>query len=615
MNKQGIIVILTLLVVLALFQPVLSADISAETGFVTVVSIPSGASISIDGKPVGTAPVMGTPLTAGVHQVQATLPGHQLAETGFSLSPGEQKALTLNLVPLAPPVTYTVSPTVPTLEPFPIITYPTIITRQTTIPFTIPTTRPVTITIPTTEPFVTITLPTVTPTSSVTVTIPTTEPIVTITIPTVITTRPTTQVPGQGKGWIATHCNVDGAVVSFDQQSAGCRITNSVCTVEVGTTGTPYRTFTVQAPGWNLYTGSVSSWPGDGQTVNLYATLTPVPPQTGVIVVTTNPDGAAIYLNGDFQGFAPMTLQDLAPRQYTVMAKLDGYSPVSQYVSVYSGQTSYFNTVLNPSPQPPRNTGDVIFVSNPGGAQVFVDSVYKGVTSQTVTLFPGNHNIRLTIPGYYDWTSTVYVAANTRQTVTATLIAVGSSGWITISSSPSGVNVYLDDLFRGQTDSSGSSLINGVSPGLHVLKLTKPGYIDFTTVVPVSSGVQSPVTAILTPRGAGPAPTSPPGTGGISAVSTPAGAGIYVDNVYLGITPATLTGIAAGPHVVTLKLQGYMDTSSNVQVQSGSTLQVTAALSPVPTVEPTKAGANAPWLACGALIIVGFMMLLRRGAL
>ncbi|HTY16080.1 MAG TPA: PEGA domain-containing protein [Methanoregulaceae archaeon] len=553
----------------ATVSPSFSAGVGADSGSVSITSSPQGAAITVDGTSVGTTPLMGLPLDAGVHTVTASLTGYQQATQDFTLSAGEDKAINLNLAPVAPTISF-----------------------ATTVPITLPPTEP--ITMPTTEP----------------VTIPTTPPITEPTTGPVTITIPTTPIGG-GKGWITTHCNVNGAMVTFDNQRAGCTVSGGQCTVEVTVTGTPFRTFTVQAPGYQTFNGQVSNWPTEGQTVDLYADLTPIPPQSGAISAATSPSGAAISLNGNFQGYSPITIPDLAPGTYTILARLDGYTPVSQYVTVNNGQTSYFSASLSRSPQPQRDTGDVSVLSTPGGAQIIVDGGYRGVTPMTVTLYPGSHNILLQKSGFVDWTNTVYVTANSFQTVSATLVSGTYPGWVTIQASPPTVNVYFDQAYKGQTDSKGSFVIQGVAPGTHSLRLSQSGYNDYTTSVTVYSNTQTYISAVLSPQGSAPTPTPVPGYGTLAVSSTPAGASIYVDNAYMGYTPATLNPVASGRHTVMLALDGYQNYVTNVNVVTGGSVQVTSSLSPIAT--PTKSGADTTVLAAGAGILASLAFIRRRG--
>ncbi len=99
-----------------------------------------------------------------------------------------------------------------------------------------------------------------------------------------------TALPGSGQGYIAVHCNVDGATVTVGTYSMGV-IRNGVLKIPVSTTGTPYSAFTVSKAGYVTTTGTVPRQPAAGETVDLYVTLnpeqaTPVPtPQSPLPVI------------------------------------------------------------------------------------------------------------------------------------------------------------------------------------------------------------------------------------------------------------------------------------------------------------------------------------------
>ncbi len=169
--------------------------------------------------------------------------------------------------------------------------------------------------------------------------------------------------------------------------------------------------------------------PADGEHVPVYATLNPAPTQTitippvqtGTIYAQSSPAGAALYLNGNFYGYSPLTIPNLAPGSYSMKASLAGYTPDTRIISVYAGQTAPYYPVLQPSPPAPRSTGTVTVTSNPDHALLYVDGTYQGKVPLTVTLYPGSHTFRLTLPGYNDYTATVYVNANTNQNLNAVM--------------------------------------------------------------------------------------------------------------------------------------------------------------------------------------------------
>jgi len=66
-------------------------------------------------------------------------------------------------------------------------------------------------------------------------------------------------------------------------------------------------------------------------------------------------------------------------------------------------------TTLSPTQS---NSGSVAVYSSPLGASVLIDGRYYGTTPANLTdIQPGNHIIRLTLSGYYDYEGTIYVLA------------------------------------------------------------------------------------------------------------------------------------------------------------------------------------------------------------
>lgn len=499
-------------------------------------------------------------------------------------------------------------------------------TTETTVPPEIlPTLTEPTETAPTvvTQPETTVTVPTVvTPETTITVPTVVTQPETTVTVPTVVTpettvtvptvvTQPTTTAPtqvGGGKGYIDTYCNVDGASVYFDG-SYQCMIAQGVCTVGVSPTGSPISTVTVSKSGYTTWSGTLSQMPADGQHVPVYATINPIstqttiiPGQPGTIYAQSSPSGAAIYMNGNFYGYAPLTIPSLQPGTYTMKASLSGYTSNTQIVTVYAGQTTNYYPVLQQSPNP-RSTGTVSVTSSPSAALVYVDGTYMGKVPMTVTLYPGTHAFRLSLSGYNDYTANVYVTANTNQNLNA-IMSPAVYGTVAITSLP-GAHVTIDNVDQGKIPSSGTLTVYNVANGNRLIKVTASGYNDWLNSVYVKPNVVTSVNAVLTPVGTNPTPV--PATGSLDIVSTPAGAEIYVDNLFKGYTPSTLTNIAAGQHQLLLRYTGYIDYTQTVTVTSGQTTPLAISMqaaTPTPSSSPSV-----------LIVVGGLMMAIGAGAL
>jgi hypothetical protein len=100
----------------------------------------------------------------------------------------------------------------------------------------------------------------------------------------------------------------------------------------------------------------------------------------------------------------------------------------------------------------------------------------------------------------------------------------------------------------------------------------------------------TPSAATTSPTGA---VTLLPDSGDISVYSSPLGASILIDGRYYGTTPANLTSIPAGNHIIRLALSGYYDYEGTVYVLAGQSTHSFGTLQPlnqytgVPTPVPT----------------------------
>ena len=521
-----------------------------QVGWLTILSTPSGASVSIDGKPAGVTPINGRELGSGTHDIQIEMAGYEPYKTGKTISAGEQAAVDA------------------TLKPVPVTTVPT--TPPTTVPTTLPTTHATD----------------------------------------VPTTHPTTQCIGCDKGWIRVNCNVNGATASFDDLSSGCTITQGSCDTEVGTTSTPFRTFTVQKPGYQLFTGTVTALPARGETVNLYATLNPNPPVPlyGSIQVNSQPSGAVVTLDGSIWQYTPATFtSQAAGTTHNLQISMSGYQPYGTSAYVTAGQTTPVNAYLVPNPPQPQ-AGSLNIVTAPGGADIYVDGNYIAESPYVVTnLVPGLHTLRMHKAGYDEYLTTVNVIAGQQMPVSVTFTPQHPTvGSIEVASTPAGSALYLDGNYMGQTPLGSYFDLTSILQGYHTILIRHTDFQDFTQSVYVKGGDVVTVNAKLTPNAPSPIPDT---TGQIIVVSTPAGAELFLDNIFRGITPATLSDIPAGSHVVMVKQTGYTDASQTVTVTGGQSTPVALGLAVIPTTTKTPLTV-VPVL--GAFAITGVILALGR---
>ncbi|WAI02109.1 PEGA domain-containing protein [Methanogenium organophilum] len=292
--------------------------------------------------------------------------------------------------------------------------------------------------------------------------------------------------------------------------------------------------------------------------------------------IYTNVDGCSIYFDGEYKGtttggMLSVGVYSTAAPYKTVTAEKSGYTSASQSLPVTPGAGEHQSVYLTLNPVTPT-TGNLKISSSPSGAAVYVNSVYYGTTPHTVYNLPaGNNDLRLTYSGYKDYRDTVQIVAGQTQSTYAALTAEVTYGTLSVSSTPSNANIYLDGSYRGTAPRT----IGGLSQGAHTLEVTMPGYQEWTNTINIHSNQVTYVTATLT---ADPQST----TGSISVTSNPSYASVYIDGVYYGTTnpgnALLANNIAAGSHTVKVTLSGYDDSVSTVTVNSGQTTTVSANL-------------------------------------
>lgn len=517
-----------------------------QGGWLSILSTPSGATVTIDLMPAGTTPVIGRELSAGDHYVTFTLDGYMTADQVVGIHAGEQASLDETLVRSEKPTPTPTRTDAPTPTP----------TQETTV------------------------TPTKTP-----------------------------GIPGGDKGWIKVNCNVDGATVSFDDLSSGCTVSGGSCTTEVTVTGTPFIIFHVQKPGYKPYSDFVTSWPEKGQTVNLYATLNPEPSSTtGTIQVSSTPSGAVATLDGGTWQYTPATFTAVpAGKSHSILITMSGYQPYSTSAYVTAGQTATVNAYLTRS-VPQASSGSASVTTVPSGADVYVDNRFSGGSPAVIPgLLPGSHTIRIQKAGYDEYISSFIVNAGQTTPLALTLKQQAATvGSIEVQSTPPGAAVYLDGTFMGQTTAGNYLDLTSIRPGYHTVVLRQTDYQEFSQKISVKAGGIATVNANLVPL----VQKTPDTTGQLVISSAPAGTDIFLDNIFKGITPATLADIPSGSHVLTLRKAGYADSIQTVMVTGGRSTPVSASLAETAPAKTETPLSVLPVL--GGLLIITVVIALRR---
>jgi hypothetical protein len=368
-------------------------------------------------------------------------------------------------------------------------------------------------------------------------------------------------------------------------------------TVPVSTTGNPTHTIVVTAPGYDQYTQTYHGNPMAGQTLTITATLTPSA-QSGSIYVTSSPTPATVILDRQQTAVTPYTFSNVPVGTHEVAVQYTGYQTFYTSVNVQAGQTQTVNAFLTPT----TTTGSLSVSSSPGGAAVYVDGLYRGITSTIVgNLAQGSHSVRISLAGYQDWTGSVSITAGATTYLSPTLVVEQTPKYATatITSNPTGASVYANGQYIGQTTPGSPLVFSQVTPGFYTILISRSGYQDYTTSVQAMAGQNYNLAVTLVP-------VSNPTTGSISVSSTPTGANVYLNNEFKGLSPLTINSLAPGTYTVMLQLSGYQDWQTDTQVTAGQTSQLSATLLPAATPTPTASG-SLPVAVIGALGLLALL--------
>ncbi len=112
-----------------------------------------------------------------------------------------------------------------------------------------------------------------------------------------------------------------------------------------------------------------------------------------------------------------------------------------------------------------------------------------------------------------------------------------------------------------------------------ITRLLPPEALVTPTIIPLTTtpALNETATTII-PTGA---VTLPPTSGNVTVHSSPPGASILIDGVFVGSTPDTFTAIPPGNHIIRMSLSGYYDYEGTIYILAGQTTNAFGSLPPL----------------------------------
>ena len=158
----------------------------------------------------------------------------------------------------------------------------------------------------------------------------------------------------------------------------------------------------VKQDGYISYSTTITLNPDEqGQII----TIPELEEMKGSLLVTSQPVGAAVYLDGKEVGTTPLQKSDIPVGKHSVELRKKDYRTAVMEVEVKEGEINNFSAELIDEFTLTINT-------DPAGAQVSLNGENKGNTPYTTLLKSGDYLLRITKPGYIPYKKNVHLGGD-----------------------------------------------------------------------------------------------------------------------------------------------------------------------------------------------------------
>lgn len=288
-------------------------------------------------------------------------------------------------------------------------------------------------------------------------------------------------------------------------------------------------------------------------------TLTALPylhhPARAALMIETDPPGATVFVDGRKRGTAPLTVDGLtAGTSYAVRATLAGHKDDDELVTAADGKSAVKLKLAS-------SAGVVEVDSNPPGAQVLVGGQDSGKLTPTELTLPSGQAqaVVLRKQGFLDESLDVRGPQPGERTVYRARLPLSTEvAALTITAAPPGATVSVDGMALMPPAPSYDTFVR--PKGMHHIKISLPGYIDFRADVSLAGGEHKTVSATLR-------------EGGVLALNTNVKARVLIDDKAVGTAPLPPLALAEGVHTLSLRAQKpFLRYQTKVTIEKGKTL-------------------------------------------
>lgn len=190
-----------------------------------------------------------------------------------------------------------------------------------------------------------------------------------------------------------------------------------------------------------------------------------------------------------------------------------------------------------------RGKGIVKITTSPSGADVYINTDYKGKTPVIAEVKEGSNEIAIYRQGYISVVKSIELKAGEKKELEILLELQRATLFMQIE--PAGAKLSIDGEDCGIVQ--GKTIQYSLIVGKHNIIVEKENYFTYQKEITVGYP-KTELQITLNPR-----------PGNLLVITTPEEAGVYVDGNYKGKAPLTIKDVAAGSHQVKATYEGYYD--------------------------------------------------------
>lgn len=298
----------------------------------------------------------------------------------------------------------------------------------------------------------------------------------------------------------------------------------------------------VRVDGYLPWNGEVEVSDADSQRLEVSPAILP-----GRVSITSEPEGASLFLDGEPLGEAPLTRLELDAGDHQLEARAPRYQPFSQTLEI-TGRGVEQVIAINLQP----DWANVAISTEPVPADIWRDGQRIGQTNRSLELLSGNQAVVLRAPGYEDFPLSLSIEAGVGQEL-GPFQLTPADGVLALTSSPTGANVTVDGRFVGRTPLS----VSLTPEREHLIQLSRAGYNRSSVRLALERGASAERDVVLTPQ-----------LGDIAFNLEPADAELIIDGKSVGRGSRTVA-LPSVEHRVEVRLEGYASERTRVTPRPG----------------------------------------------